>query len=792
MISKKFTVFTPRQHKIYKLSIILQIIIGILFITIAIIALLCYSWTGKFNINYILAFFIGLLGIAGIIDDTYKIIKDKDPIIYRFIYKFFSKEKFIFSPTQIQNELCSWINKKIYNSNGILIYGKEYTGKTTSVFMYLAKYIKQDEIFNKINWIENIIYIDCKNNKEEILQYFDSEAYLKDFENSLIIVDNVEKMGEIFLKNFFELTNSTLITFILLADISEIDKESYNLINVKKVSDNNIIKLRNEDTYQFEKIYSKLQSIDKIILLIMYYMSLSVTLISINDIYKLFKNQYSKKILKKSIKKLSKEGLINPFPFDIEYYLLINQRVIMNKQSIFWNTAENTEAILILIANNNIYPESAWISYIHLPFEKVKEIRKTEKSSLFINALKCGNYSTLLDELQNELAFNPRKETFFSYELGTLLFYNSSQKNAFEKFNYLLKNIDSNEIKSNTMLKIIESTHGDINEHTRENINQYLSILSNIKYYNLFAQYWKLHIDSERGKYNINDYLYLLEKLLELNIDNSKLDIYHEIIKRCYTDIIRVNHILFKRPNNRICNDFINFLTLNYTETQKKYYDFLYLNANTIHYIDLMHKVINGENFENNYNEAKKNYQYAINLGVQHKKSVTACNLKYIDLKLYELDNLDDFNFYEKTINNFMMNAEINKVGVHIAYCKTLIAKLYMVRSLNDEEFLISPFNNEFFAFIKSNLFESKNIYKNYKNEYGIFRIEFLYNLFLMSINPNDILLYIKKIDDILQNHLEYHRESEIIHSIKNMVANKENMHMYIRAIIKIYPIILQ
>ena len=792
MISKKFSVFTPRQHKIYKISIILQIIIGILFIIVAIIALLFYYWTGIFNINYFFAFFIGLLGIAGIIDDTYKIIKNKDPIIYRFVYKHFSKDKYIFSPTQIQNELCSWINKKIYNSRGILIYGKEYTGKTTSVFMYLAKYIKQDEIFNKIDWIESIIYIDCKSNKEEILQYFDSEDYLKDFENSLIIIDNVEKMGEVFLTNFFDFTQSSLITFILLADINEIDKKSCNLINLKKVNDNNVIKLRYEDTYRFEKTFSKLQSIEKTILLIIYYMSLSVTLISIENIYKLLKNQYSKTTLKKSVKTLVKEGLIKPFPFDIDYYLLINQRAIMNKQDIFWNTEENTNAIMILIANNNIYPESAWISYIHLPYEKITEIEQNEKNTLFINALKCGNYSTLLDELQNELTFNPRKETFFSYELGTLLFYNSSQKNAFEKFNYLLTNINNNEIKFNTMLKIIESTHGDVNIYTRKNINQYLNILSNIENYNLFAQYWELHIDSERGVYNINKYLSLLDKLLKLQLDNLKTDIYHELIKRCYTDIIRINHILFKRPNKRLCNNFRKYLTLNYNETLKTYYDFLYLKANTIHYIDLMSKVIDGENFENTYNEAKKYYQNAINLGVQHKKSVTACNLKYIDLRLFELNNLNDFYFYEKTINNFMINAEINKVGVHIAYCKTLMAKLYMVHSLNDEEFLISPSNSKFFIFIKNCLHESKKIYEDFKNEYGIFRINFLFNLYLISVFPNDRLLYIEKIDDILQTHLEYHREHEIMHSLKNMIDNRENIHMYIRAIIKIYPIILQ
>lgn len=159
------------------------------------------------------------------------------------------------------------------------------------------------------------------------------------------------------------------------------------------------------------------------------------------------------------------------------------------------------------------------------------------------------------------MIYCPDKEFLFLYEIGTLYFYNSCQEKAFSKYNQLLSRTISVEQQHSVRLRIIETTHGDINSLTKDNIVSYLKELQIAgEPYSLFAEYWMIHIETERGNFSITQYSVLLQKLIALDEVSDVKDIQLELIKRCYTDILRSHHILYSLPDQELINYFLKFL----------------------------------------------------------------------------------------------------------------------------------------------------------------------------------------------------------------------------------------
>ncbi len=197
--------------------------------------------------------------------------------------------------------------------------------------------------------------------------------------------------------------------------------------------------------------------------------------------------------------------------------------------------------------------------------------------------------------LLDELRYSPIKETVFLYETGTLYFFNSQQEKAFQKYNILIERESAIEKKNRIALRIIEATHGDVNPTTQSNINTYLMKLANDNYeYRLYAEYWTLHIETEKGYFLLDKYETLLENLVIYKDNAQDKQIYLEIVKRCYTDIIRIHHILKKSLSPKILNAFMLFLNENYNKNigMVNYYNSLYIKANTLHYIDLLDDIL--------------------------------------------------------------------------------------------------------------------------------------------------------------------------------------------------------
>lgn len=795
MISKKFTIYTRNQKMIFRILDAIQIIFGI-----SITGLIVWAMLVTQNQINIWTIIMGIAAIISLVDIVIRKTFNKCSFFHHLLLKLFKSNIALFPPTLMQTEVNSWVSARIRNGNGILIYGKPNTGKTSSVFMFLSKDTKDIELLRNISWAENIIYIDCKNNKSDILEFFSlagMDVNKKLYENYLIIVDNLETMGKTFLENLLNIVNSSLGKFILLSDDSSLDNDLYDTLERKCMRNNCILSISEYSSHSFNNIYDKLTDNEKKVLLIIYYISLSLTLIRVNDICAILGKDIGFLRLKLIISSLLQKDLIKYFPFD-HTYILLAKRVDMAKyHAVIWETQQNFEAVNKILLNSVKFPESAWLSLVHLPYEKIRQIGHEKREKLFCIALKSGNYDNLYKALFEELTYYPIKENIFLYELGTLYFYNSEQDKAFKKYNMLIEQEDSIDKQNRIILKIIEATHGDVNSATQRNISSYLEKLtSDIYEYQLYAKYWTLHIETEKGYFLLQEYEALLNELTIHKNNVQEQQIYIEIVKRCYTDIIRSHHIVKKSLPSIILSDFIVFLHENYKEniSMINYYNSLYIKANTLHYIDLLNDILEYKSCQDTYDCAVNEYNQAIASGYENYKSVSACELKYIDLKLYLSDNISEFHEYEARIKTFLSNAEINRVSVHVAYCKTLLAKMYMIQNVYDNEFRKISNRKTKNSAIKTCLREAKKIYIDYHNDYGIVRIdilELLYNITNIS-ERKELENIIKKMSDILEKHQEYQREMDIIKFYQNILNNNESFGMLATSILKAYPIIMQ
>ena len=163
MVTKKFTIYTKHQKLALKILDMIQVFLGLFLTSFIVLAMLvAQKKLSTWNI---------ILGVAGIISLVEIVIRkayNKQSFFYKLLLKLFKSNIALFPPTPMQLEVCSWINAKIQNGKGILIYGKANIGKTSSIFIYLSQHTKDKDLLQQLKWTESIIYVDCKNNKGDI------------------------------------------------------------------------------------------------------------------------------------------------------------------------------------------------------------------------------------------------------------------------------------------------------------------------------------------------------------------------------------------------------------------------------------------------------------------------------------------------------------------------------------------------------------------------------------------------------------------------------------------------
>ena len=94
-------------------------------------------------------------------------------------------------------------------------------------------------------------------------------------------------------------------------------------------------------SHNFNDTYEKLTDNEKEVLLVIYYISLSLTLIQVRDVHDIFENDISFWRLKFIIFSLLRKGLIKYFPFDHTYILMSRRIEISKYQAVIWETEQN-------------------------------------------------------------------------------------------------------------------------------------------------------------------------------------------------------------------------------------------------------------------------------------------------------------------------------------------------------------------------------------------------------------------------------------------------------------------
>ncbi len=285
MISNKVTIFTRGQRAIFKILDAVQLTLGLSIIGLIIWAMI--NTQDSINLGMIV---MGIAAIISLVEFVSRKIFNKHSFLHKLLLKSYKSKVKLYPPTPMQKEVCAWLTTRIRNGNGIIIYGKSNTGKTSSVFIFLSQDTKDIDLLQNINWAQSIIYIDCKNSKSDILEFFGVQGKninREVYENSLIIVDNLEAMGKTFLENLLNIVNSSLGRFILLADASNLDNELCDTLERKCMRKDSTLSISEADN--FKDIYEKLTDREKKVLLVIYYISLSLTLIQVKDIRTIFR-----------------------------------------------------------------------------------------------------------------------------------------------------------------------------------------------------------------------------------------------------------------------------------------------------------------------------------------------------------------------------------------------------------------------------------------------------------------------------------------------------------------------
>jgi len=351
----------------------------------------------------------------------------------------------------------------------------------------------------------------------------------------------------------------------------------------------------------------------------------------------------------------------------------------------------------------------------------------------------------------------------------------------FEELLHTPTEINTSELK----LQIIKNIHGSSDFNTKEKVKLYINeLLTSDNPYKIFALYWKAHIDTEKGVFNIEQFENIRRQIAQCSDDF--INIKSDTLKRCYTDELRCYHILGLNPPENLISEFNQFLS-SFGENYQKYYFNLYGLANRIHYIDIPKSIFD---IRNCLDKALFHYELALDSGYEEVKSLKATNVKRLELELFREDF--DYPKLNKSLNNFITYAELNKIHVFMAYAYTFKAKIEILHPDIINNTLGLNFDIGRTTLINNLLSDSKKIYTEYENLYGIFRAEFLELLFgmLMSRNGNDT--YLDKINILLEANISYLKERELFNEIYILNAKRQLTKNSIIQVIRCYPMILQ
>ena len=797
MIIRNATIINKKRKRVMNLisRIVNVIILAMLFILFIRIFSAEQPYQSAW---YILLIALGSLFSAS---DLVLVLKRKPSIVFyafQFIEHSFFHSNDKFELTDFQKKFCELIYGLEQKNRFIYVFGKVDKGKTTAVLYLLKDMISNSSTWEEMPWPDNLVFIDCTSEKEEILDLFSiskpKNTRIKEFSGKIVVIDNIECLGSEFLKDNIGLFSSQKSLFIIIEDITGKNTlhEDVDLTKALLISDfnKNIISVQHDlDLFSY---LIRLSPADREVFFSLYFLTRSSIFAKKEDLRKALK--LSGRRLNKSLKTLEAFNLFVPFPFNNNYFYCRTKKEIETIESMFVNDLTYNETLKKIILTKSIHGESRWLCLIKCNDRVVNGFNEEMRLDLFHLAINNCNFNSLHDELERIIAITPSKAGTFLYERARLSFNIGNHKNAVEYYESLISTQKLEKRKAELQLRIIEANHGNPQDGNMKLINSWIKELFAIGgIYSLYAKYWDLHIMTEKGVFPVEEFGILRMKLARSHdMDNDRMNTF---IQRCYSDEIRCLHILGTPLSNTLCEEYGDFLrsvdvkgSIRYT-----YFYNLHVKANTIQYINIPLSLI-GDNSSYELEDLKLSaeifYEKAFSSPYKGEKSLRVARIKKLELNMIAMNF--DFDEALAQIKSFYIHSQMNNVSVHEAFCCTLLMKLFMIApsNLNNDIGLITYFEKE----IEENYTRGRSIYDEYDNKYGIFRLDFIYCLYnLLTSTTNE------KTEDSLNALLalfskkeNYPKEEEVKNAIINRWEQNNLPKQYVLDVLKVYPIILQ
>lgn len=798
MIIKNSNLLGKKQKK---LILIISFVIDIIIVAsmVAIIVITCNSTYIEESNNIFVLIILSILGSISIID-IIDIKRNKKSIAYSISKKFLknvnTKNILPFNLNSTQQVFCETVFGMKDKSRYIYVFGKCNKGKSTAILYLLDGFSQNIDDLNEIPWINNFTFIDCTSNKKEILDYFlmndPVNTRIRQFSNSLIVIDNIEHLGKTFFEENVGLFSSYKSLFIIIEDTKD-DLPLYKLDSNNRcllVSDfnSNVIGIK-PIVNLFENL-KKFNSTERKVFFSLYFLTYFSEFAYIYDVINIIK--INKISLHRALNKIKELAIYIPFPFNTKYYYCSNRNYIKKIDNLLYDFSEYQTVLEMFVKSSSTNAECRWLCFIRSNDDIISNMPKDKKRALFHKALYNGKYFELYNELSNCIKNEHKKEKLLLYEKGFLSFYIGNHKNATAIFSELVNTFDSTNEKKEMMLHIIESSHGNPDSNNMNLICKFIGEMqAQNDFYSVCATYWKKHIDTEKGIFKPTAFSNLRKNIRSFPYCNNSL--YRSIVHRCFLDEIRCCHILGNHPSNQFLSEYISFLK-SCSQARNDYYLNLYIEANTMHYVEIIDTMLSdnysSEDLFDLTKTAEVFYNKALSSTYSDEKSKRATKIKLLDLCMI----YNDFD-YEDTVNQinlFNIHSQINDVQVHEAFCETILikAKILNPSNLSDEYRLI--YSNNLFKEIHNHFEKGYMIYQKYGNYYGMLRLDFLMLLFDLLKSGFSGENCVERLIKFKEECYKYPKELRIVEYILDRYKNNLCSTMLILSIIRAYPIILQ
>lgn len=777
MIVKSNTLYSKKQMLKVK---IIDVIIAIIFL-IGIGLIVAGSIVENNTLN-IIGSVLATFGIFDIIEISGLIFTHKY-ITLKIFGKLF-KNQALDKPKEIQNEVLNHFfanDDNTLHCCAVLINGKKGSGKSQCtdyiVDLSLSNFNTKEKALN-----QNFIYIDCYNdtqNSSKIIQEFE----LFKLNNSLIIIDNCNEADWAIIKKIIEIINYNNCSLLLIEEDSEIFRNKLSELNSQNVN-NPIIIVPFEEEIKLENysvsalLQHNFSGLEKKIILVCALYCRFFNLFNFRTIFDMFKLKGKEKyVCKKVLKSLVQSHIIKHFPMNTEYYKFSRECDLEFVIDSKLNDEELFDKIIDVFSTDNKLknPEVLWLIMLCRSKNSVLQIEPSQRRKLFLDAAKFSNFKKLLNALDKFTAKYACKD-YFLYEYGYLYYNLNDFASAIVNYNKYFAD-DESEKK----LRFLEIFHTNNNAEIKELIDKFLFELKNEKEpINLFAAYWEVHIQNERGYFHINHMHQILNSLVAVE---EKDDILHTHIERCFTDELRmywITNSLTKTKNAELLELFTNL----YKNDKKfKFYNDLYFNAGFYHYVKLPNAFCGNQFTElaSLVETAERFYLYALNDNYGRTRSTATAKIKLAELQsLKEESKLSEL---LDEIDKFRLDSEKKNLSVHIAYAETVRAKVTATKKLCWQNYMVIDDIKKVMTYLQ----EANSIYDSFGNEYGTLRCEYL--SLIISILRDNLKNAKKQIEQFLPKTKNYALERKLCERLLNI---RKPTYLDFYNSIKFYPIILQ